>query len=92
MELKNCMEDAVNRYVDDIIKELDMCTCEKCKLDVMAIALNNLPPQYTVTDDGFLFNKLKTMELQFEIEIIAEITRAAKIVMKDSRHYEKEEE
>lgn len=92
MQLKNCMEDSVERYIDDIINELDMCTCDKCRLDVMAIALNNLPPQYTVTKDGALYNKVKTMESQFRTKIIAEITKAAKIVMKDAKHYEKEEQ
>lgn len=92
MQLKNCMEDSVERYIDNVINELDMCTCDKCRLDVMAIALNNLPPQYTVTKDGALYNKVKTMESQFRTKIIAEIVKAAKIVMKDAKHYEKEEE
>lgn len=92
MELKNCMEDAVERYVDDIMEELDMCTCNKCRYDVMAIALNNLSPQYTVTEEGALYNKVKSMEVQFDTRVIAEVTKAAKVVMKDARHYEKEKE
>lgn len=91
MEFKNCMEDYVNRYVDGIMNELDMCTCDKCRYDVMAIALNNLPPQYTVTREGVLFNKVKAMDNHFRMQIIAEITKAAEIVSKDAKHYEKEE-
>ncbi len=91
MDLKNSMEEFVERYIDGVMKELDMCTCQKCKFDVMAIALNNLPPLYTVTRSGALFNKVKSMESQSEARIISEITKAAKIVMKDAKHYEKEE-
>lgn len=91
MILKNCMEDAVLLYVDEIMKELDMCTCQKCRYDIMAIALNNLSPQYTVTREGVLFNKLKNTSNQADAKIISEITKAAKIVMKDAKHYEKEE-
>jgi len=86
------MEDSVGFYVDGIMQELDMCCCDKCRDDVMAIALNNLPPQYVVTRKGALFNKVKFMENQFDTQVIAEVTKAAKIVMKDARHYEKEEE
>lgn len=92
MLLKNCMEDAVEHYVDGVMEELDMCRCDKCKYDVMAIALNHLPPQYTVTREGVLFNKVKNMGNQADAKIIAEITKAAKIVMKDAKHYAKEEE
>jgi len=90
MELKNCMEDAVERCVDSVMKEFDMCRCQKCRYDVMAIALNNLTPQYTVTEAGVLYNKVKSMEASFDTKIVAEITKAAKIVMKGARHYEKE--
>ena len=92
MELKNSMEEFGERYMDGVLKELDMCTCQKCRFDVMAIALNNLPPLYTVTRNGALFNKVKSMESQSGAKIISEITKAAKIVMKDAKHYEKKEE
>lgn len=92
MKLRNYMEENVERYVDGIMEELDMCTCQKCRMDVMAIALNNLPPRYTVTRNGALFNKLRAFESQSEAKIISEITKAAKIVMKDPNHYENEEE
>jgi len=92
MELKNSMEEFVERYIDKVMKEVNMCTCQKCRYDVMAIALNNLKPLYTVTRSGALFNKVKSMESQYEAQIISEITKAAKIVMKDTKHDEKEKE
>ncbi len=91
MKLRNCMEEYVGRYVDGVMSEVGMCCCDKCRYDVMAIALNNLPPQYTVTNEGALFNKVKAMDNHFRMHIIAEITKAAEIVNRDAKHYEKEE-
>ena len=52
--LHNYTETAVLYLLDDIIKEYkktkpDLCDCERCRQDIMALALNNLPPHYIVS-------------------------------------------
>ncbi|SDY48041.1 competence protein ComFB [Proteiniborus ethanoligenes] len=88
MELYNYMEEVVYRYVDEVLKKFDneVCKCEKCRLDIIALALNNLPPRYTVTEKGKLFTKVKEMESQYGVDIIREITKAIEVVSKKPRH------
>ena len=81
MKLHNFMETAVERVYEDMLKsDPDMPEDRKQQLDIMAIALNNLPPQYTVSEKGELFTKLRTVEQQFKTDIIRELIKAADIV------------
>ncbi len=81
MKLHNFMETAVNRIYEDMISSGEnIPNGEKVRLDIMAIALNNLPTKYTVTDKGNLFTKVNTIEQQFRTDIICEIMKAMKIV------------
>jgi len=84
--LKNYMEEVVDSKLDSILNSIEICKCDKCKLDVKAIALNNLPPRYVVTDKGILYSKLNEMEFQFEVNVETEIIKAAVIVGKNHRH------
>jgi len=81
LKLHNFMETAVNRIYEDMISSGEnIPNGEKVRLDIMAIALNNLPTKYTVTDKGNLFTKVNTIEQQFRTDIICEIMKAMKIV------------
>ncbi|AGC68267.1 hypothetical protein Cst_c12760 [Thermoclostridium stercorarium subsp. stercorarium DSM 8532] len=86
MELKNYMEEIVFNFIDDVLKDIDMCKCDICKLDVAAKALNELPPQYFVTEKGEVYSKINNLRLQFEVDVISAITRAAEVVRKKPRH------
>lgn len=89
--LKNIMEDVVNSKLESIMKTMDICKCDKCKLDIKAIALNNLPPRYVVTEKGGLYSKLIEMEMQFDVNVQTEIIKAAMIVGNNHRHQDGEE-
>jgi len=56
----------------------------------MALALNRLPPRYCVTEEGKMYVKLKELEIQFEIDIIAALAAAAYIVKNNMRHEERD--
>lgn len=87
MQLYNYCEVLVLRVLDDILKDnTDLCNCNKCKLDIAAIALNNLKPRYVVTEKGELYTKVDEMETQYIADIIKEITKAIEIVKQDPRH------
>ncbi len=90
--LKNYMEECVTDMIDSILKDIKCCTCDKCKLDITAIALNALPPKYVVTRKGQIYTKLLAVQRQFEVDIIASITKAAVIVGRNPRHSENETE
>lgn len=86
------MEDIVVQLIDRIIANIDMCKCDKCKTDILAIALNKLPPKYIVSEKGELFTKIQSLNEQFEIDIISVVTQAAMQVKQNPRHSLEENE
>lgn len=85
-KLRNFMEDAVTYKTNDILKTMNICKCEKCKLDIIAIALNELPPKYVVSQIGELFTKVNELTQQFEVDIESAIVKAAVQVAKNPKH------
>lgn len=86
MHLKNYMEDAVEQMMDRVLKDLDVCKCDRCRMDIKALALNNLPPKYVVSEEGELYVKTNELVRQFEVDIIKAITMAAIKVNNNKRH------
>jgi competence protein ComFB len=80
------MEDCVADMLDGVLHDIHSCTCEKCRYDITAIALNSLPSKYVVTKRGELYTKLDALQQQFDVDIIAAITKAAVIVNRNPRH------
>ena len=87
MQLKNYTEDAVKLYLDKWYKESDICQCENCKLDVMALMLNELKPKYVVTDKGALFAQLSDFDLQHRTDFMTAMTLAIKTVREHPNSY-----
>ncbi len=87
MEIKNYMELAVKESLERIVNSRDdLCKCDKCMYDIMALVLNRLPPRYIVTDKGRIMTKIKETEVQFQADIIREIVIALEIVRIHPRH------
>jgi len=80
------MEDVVLNSLNLILEKEEMCKCEKCKLDIMALALNRLPPKYVVTEKGRIYTKLAELELQFKADVIRELTKAVEVVKNNPQH------
>ena len=85
-ELKNYMEEIVERGVDEVISFTKACKCDECRCDISAIALNNLTPKYVVTKKGSNYAKMALLQNQFGVDVIAALTSAAEIVKKYPRH------
>ncbi len=87
MKIVNYMEDIVRDTLESLLSERkDICKCQKCKLDMIAWALNRLPPKYVVTDKGRMYTKLKEQEIQFRADVVQELTRAIAHISKDPQH------
>ena len=84
--LRNYTEGAVQQYMDRWYKEADVCQCEECRLDVMAIMLNSLPPKYVVTDQGALWAQMGDFDPQYKIDFMTTMTKAVKMVNDSPRH------
>jgi len=85
-QLRNFTEEAVKVFLDRWLKEEDICQCNDCRLDVMAIMLNNLPPKYIVTDTGALYAQLSDFDPQNRIDYMTAMSQAVQIVSKGPRH------
>ncbi|KXZ40406.1 competence protein ComFB [Alkalithermobacter thermoalcaliphilus JW-YL-7 = DSM 7308] len=84
---KNYMETVVDYLIPSVLKKYEnICTCEKCIEDIKAIALNNLPPMYIVTDQGNAYAKLNEMSSQFKANVIQVIVEAIEKVKNNVKH------
>lgn len=84
--LKNILEIVVEQKFDDLIKNGNFCKCQRCREDVLAIVLNNLPPRYVSTDAGELFARASMLSQNSEREIVCELAKAMKLVGDKPRH------
>ncbi len=85
--LKNYMEDIAKRNLEEQLSgRNDVCKCERCKLDMLAFSLNNLPCKYVVSDKGHVFTKLKEMEFQFMADVTREVFKAIEFIKNNKRH------
>jgi len=84
--MNNYMELCVAELAPKILATTGACTCDNCLLDISAVALNNLPPKYVVSKRGELFTRLAMLQHQFDVDIVAQLSKAAEIVAKKPRH------
>lgn len=84
--LKNYMEEVVLNLMEGVLDDINMCKCELCVMDIAALALNDLPPKYIATEKGELYSKANSLRNQFEVDVIAAITKAAVLVKRSPRH------
>ena len=92
---KYSVESLINENVEEVFKAIDkvlaegegFCTCQDCMLDVAAIALNNLQPNYRVflirpvhRDSEIVYKHLKKVE--------EAVRKAVAIVKKRPHHHE----
>lgn len=83
---KNLMEELVDMLIDDYIRDVGMCTCEQCRADVRAFALNHLPPRYVVSTGGGIFVRVNALTNQSQADIATAIMKGIRVVMQNPRH------
>ena len=84
--LRNFTEEEVKLYFERWFKDADVCHCDVCRLDVMALMLNSLKPKYVVTDKGALWAQMDDFDQQYRTDFMAVMTKAAKVVKNNPRH------
>ncbi|SHJ27747.1 competence protein ComFB [Clostridium cavendishii DSM 21758] len=84
--ITNYTEIMVENVIDDIIKKYDVCTCEKCKLDIKALSLNSLPPRYFVSEKGKMYKKIEVLDNQLKIDVVSAVTNAALTIKNNPIH------
>ncbi|MHC1750360.1 MAG: late competence development ComFB family protein [Cellulosilyticaceae bacterium] len=81
------MENLVLYELDEVLRSYSVCRCDKCRSDIMAIALNLLPPMYVSTDKGeTLLRANLLLKQQLKADILAAIIEGVNKVCNESRH------
>ncbi len=87
MEIHNYTETVVKEVLNDIlVTRNDICKCKQCQLDIMAIALNNLAPQYYVSNRGEVFSKILSTYLDTKTKVVTELTKSIIQVSREPHH------
>lgn len=85
-KIVNYTEIWVKEYMEILLDKMDGCKCDICKRDIFALAINNLKSYYVTTSMGEIMAKLESTKLQFEADIVVEVTKAIKKVHENPNH------
>ena len=83
---ENIMQLLVEEKADHYMGLFGLCRCSRCRNDVLALALNQLPPKYVVMPVHELTSRLSIYEGRFSSAVTAQILRACKEVLEHPRH------
>ena len=79
------VEDKATKY----IKMFGLCPCARCRIDVIALALSNLPPKYVVAKPHDLVPRLSLYEQKYNAAVVTQVMSACRKVL-DRPHHERE--
>jgi len=82
--LYNMTEKLVLEKLDVVLDSMTCCKCDRCKMDIIAMALNNLEPQYVVKTKGMIEDKEAHKELSQKVT--SAVFKAVLTVRKKPRH------
>lgn len=83
--LYNVTEKLVLNKLDATLKKMNCCRCDRCKEDIIAIALNNLKPMYIVATKNDIKQKIHELK-DMGSEVTTEVIKAVLTVRKNPRH------
>jgi competence protein ComFB len=86
--LVNKMEEAVKQMTDEMlaVQGKSRCGCQRCRLDIMALALNTLPPKYVVTSIGNAVTNVDLSSSQWKANVTMAVCNAIETVNSRPRH------
>lgn len=83
----NVMEELIMQHdLDTILRQYNVCTCNRCKADVCALTLTGLPAKYVVASDNSLSPILNYYKNRYKISILAELSKACTVVREHPHH------
>ncbi|HEY9900590.1 MAG TPA: late competence development ComFB family protein [Pantanalinema sp.] len=87
MKLHNVMEDQVEAALAElIVRSPDACACDRCRVDMMAFALNNLPPRYIVDESGAMNGYLEATAASLRADVEYCVSWAIQMISARPRH------
>ncbi|HML37707.1 MAG TPA: late competence development ComFB family protein [Bacillota bacterium] len=82
----NVVEIIAEEKLPGIMNQMDMCTCEECACDVLALTLNSLPTHYVTSDAGKQYIQLNSYKKQFETDVEVALMKACFTVKASPNH------
>ncbi len=76
------VEDKTDKYV----KMFGLCPCPRCRIDVIALALSNLPPKYVVAKPDDLIPRLSMYEKRYNAAVVTQVMSACRKVLERPHH------
>jgi competence protein ComFB len=90
-KLRNIIEDIAVDFLNSALSaRIDICTCAKCKNDMLAYVLSRVPAKYVTTEFGALHTIIEQTKLEKEAEVGRATIAAIEIISKSPRHEVKE--
>ena len=81
------MQDILLEKLPHTMKVLRSCQCERCRLDILAIAMNSLPTAYAVTTEAEdSLERVKKLRRDYEVKVTATLIKAIQQVKNEPRH------
>ncbi len=84
--LRNFIEDIVMDKLARTIAMLRGCECERCKKDVMAMALNELSPAYMVLEPREMEEAVRALRQAWEVKVASALIKAVQTVKAHPNH------
>ncbi len=81
--LVNAMENIVLEKLDYVLSKCQCCKCDRCKKDIVAKALNKLPPKYMVLAEG---QPTPDIDHQTNAQVLSAMIQAVLVVRAKPRH------
>ena len=82
----NVMEAIVRDKIIYYMRQFDVCTCDRCVADTIALTLNGLMPKYIVTDPAAVDPLISYYTNRLISDVTVEATKACVIVKEQPRH------
>lgn len=81
--LINAMESVVLEKLDSVLARFKCCKCDRCKKDIVALALNKLPAKYMVLMEG---RPTPDLDPQTNAQVLTAMIQAVLAVRAHPRH------
>lgn len=86
-DLRNHTETVVYQALQNYLRQNKLaCTCERCQADIMALALNRLPPRYYVSLQGKILTQCESHALPDQARVMADVVLAVQQVSATPSH------
>jgi len=87
LEVRNVMEEMVEAVLNAELQGApEVCACDRCRLDMKAFALNNLPPRYVVDEPGQIHAYLESLTVPLRGDVRYSVRSAIQMVSARPRH------